>query len=135
MEELEGQSHALLSVMLRAVDQMNGDCVFCKIAAGIIKTERIYEDSKAMAIKDLSPLAPVHILVMPKQHIGKLHTLGDTELDIAEHCFRVVSRVAEKIGIQDSGYRVAVNQGKDAGQEIEHLHLHLIGGQNLKGIG
>ena len=121
--------------MLRAVDQMNEDCVFCKIAAGIIKTERIYEDNKAMAIKDLSPLAPVHILVMPKRHIGKLHALDDTELDIAEHCFRVVSRVAEKVGIQDSGYRVAVNQGKDAGQEIEHLHLHLIGGQNLKGIG
>ena len=114
---------------------MRDECIFCKIISGEIAAQIIYEDQNIIAIPDMSPVAPVHILVIPKQHLGRLGTLTETEIGLAGDCFKAIPLVAEGEESLNQGYRVVLNQGKDSGQEIEHLHLHLLAGRSLKGMG
>lgn len=100
------------------------DCVFCKIISGQIPTDFVYQDEKVVAFKDIKPSAPVHILVAPKEHYRTLNEVEDKEL-LGELMFRL-KEVAKKQCLE--GYKVAINVGKDGGQEVPHLHFHLLGG-------
>lgn len=105
------------------------DCVFCKIARGDIATEKIYEDDVVVAFNDVSPQAPVHALVIPKDHYGHL---GDgVPADVLGSLFSAVPEVARRAGIAESGYRVIVNSGPDANQTVAHLHVHVMGGRGM----
>lgn len=110
---------------------MKEDCIFCKIVEGMIPSDIVYKDEKVTAFRDIHPMAPVHILIAPNQHIHDLNgiTVGD-ELSLG-HMFTVAKMLAEKEGIQESGYRVVVNTGAGAGQTVFHLHMHLLGGKQL----
>ena len=105
------------------------DCVFCKIAAGEIPSSRVYEDEFVYAFDDISPQAPVHVLVIPKRHLADLNGLDDDRLWAA--LLAAAKRVAELKDIAASGYRLVVNCGEQGGQLVQHLHLHVLGGQRL----
>ena len=104
------------------------DCIFCKIAAGEIGS-LIYEDEKVAAFRDLNPVAPVHILIVPKQHIANIDECDDPEL--LGHLFMTARKLAREEGIAESGYRLMINCNADGGQTVMHLHLHLVGGEKL----
>ncbi len=110
---------------------MSVDCVFCKIIAGEIPADKVYEDEDFLVIRDIKPVAPVHLLVLYKKHVGKIHQLTEEDRKKLSRVFEVIAKVAEKEGILESGYRVVVNNGPDAGQEIDHIHFHVIGGKKL----
>jgi histidine triad (HIT) family protein len=110
---------------------MADDCVFCKIARKEIPAEVLYEDSEVMAFRDLNAKAPVHILFIPKKHISTLNDLDPDDDQLAGRMLRVISDVAGRLGIGDSGYRVVANCNRDGGQEVFHLHFHLLGGRGL----
>ncbi len=109
---------------------MKDDCIFCKIVQGKIPSQVIYKDEKITVFKDINPIAPVHYLIVPNQHIDSLNdvTVGD-ELSLG-HIFTVARLLAEKEGIQE-GYRLVMNTGAGAGQTVLHLHMHLLGGKAL----
>lgn len=109
------------------------DCLFCKIIAGDIPAEKIYEDDDCLAFRDIDPKAPTHILLIPKTHIPKLADTSKDENKILGHLMERSGEVARITGISESGYRVIVNNGADAGQEVFHLHLHILGGCKLPG--
>ena len=106
-------------------------CIFCKIVNKEIAAEIVYENDKVIAFKDTKPVAPLHLLIIPKKHIPSVKhlSLGDREL-IGE-LFLVAQKMARAKGVAKTGYRLIFNIGKDAGQTIDHLHLHLIGGERL----
>ena len=104
------------------------NCLFCSIAAGEKETSLLYEDSHVVAFHDIRPKAPVHILIVPKQHIGSTAEISEADERIAGHIIRVASSLAEKLGIAEDGY---FNTREHGGQEIDHLHLHLVGGRRL----
>ncbi len=107
------------------------DCVFCKIVAGEMDTEVVHDEDDVLAFNDMNGRAPVHVLVIPKRHVPNLEAVGALPDAVAKRFFEVASVVAEKLGVAESGYAVRVNNGPDAGQEIFHLHLHVMGGQRL----
>lgn len=107
------------------------DCLFCKIIAGDIPSEKVYEDELVYAFKDISPAAPVHVLIIPKYHISSANELSEENAGIVSHIFLTVGKIAKELGIADSGYRIVNNCGKDGGQTVGHLHFHLLGGRNL----
>lgn len=106
------------------------NCLFCKIVAGDIPSTKVYEDEKVLAFRDIAPMAPTHILVIPKAHIGSVQEIGESNADIVAHIFTVIPKIAasEKL---DGGYRVVSNCGADAGQTVHHLHFHILGGKTL----
>jgi len=105
------------------------DCLFCRIAAKEMKASVVYEDKVAVAFEDINPQAPVHILLIPREHIAGPHGIdGDHEAAIG-HLFVVARRIAEERGIAENGYRLVMNSGADAGQTVFHAHLHLLGGR------
>ncbi len=106
-------------------------CVFCKIVNGELPADKVYEDEKYMAFKDINPKAPVHILIIPKEHIEYLADINDENKHIIGDMAVVANKVAKKLGIDKTGYRVVINNGPDAGQEVFHLHMHLLGGKKL----
>lgn len=106
-------------------------CVFCKIARKEIDAEVVYEDDEALAFEDINGRAPVHVLVIPKQHVGSLGEIGRLPDAVASRLLEVSASVAEKLGVAQSGYAVRINNGPDAGQEVPHLHLHVLGGERL----
>ena len=109
------------------------DCIFCRIAAKEIPAAAVYEDDAVIAFKDLEPQAPVHVLIIPKKHIGSL--LGLTEEDnalIAHILVDVVPRLAKELGLAENGFRVVVNTGAEGGQTVGHLHFHLLGGRAMQ---
>jgi histidine triad (HIT) family protein len=106
-------------------------CIFCKIVNGELPAKVVYEDSKVMAFHDINPQAPVHVLVIPKEHIETLNDLEDKHRELIGHIFLVIKKIAKELGIDESGYRVLVNCNRDGGQEIYHLHFHLLGGKPL----
>ena len=110
---------------------MEGDCIFCKIAAGEIEAEVVYEEEGVVAFKDINGLAPTHVLVIPRRHVANLEALADLPDTAARRLLQVSSEVANKLGIGESGYAVRINNGPDAGQEVFHLHLHVLGGRKL----
>jgi histidine triad (HIT) family protein len=104
------------------------DCIFCKIQAGEFNTEFLYEDDRVVAFKDLSPQAPVHVLIIPRAHYDSIKAIDDESL--TGHLFTAANKVAEKLGLTD--YRCVINTGPQAGQTVFHLHLHLLGGRDLQ---
>jgi len=111
---------------------MNDDCLFCKIAAKQIASKQVYEDELAFAFHDIEPGAPVHVLIIPKEHISSLREVDESKTSILGHLLVVANKIAKQLGVSESGYRVAINAGPDAGQAVDHLHLHLLGGRRLK---
>jgi histidine triad (HIT) family protein len=107
------------------------DCIFCRIARGEIGTAVVLEDADFVAFRDLQPKAPQHILVVPREHVVSLNGLPEQPDGLGDALLRFAVKVAESVGIKDTGYRVITNIGADGGQEIQHLHLHVLGGENL----
>lgn len=107
------------------------DCLFCKIIKGEIPSNKVYEDEKILAFKDINPVAPIHILVIPKKHIGSLAHMEKEDEIIVGKIYGVINKIAEEQGFKENGYRVIVNCGKDAGQEVMHLHFHLLAGKKF----
>ncbi|HDN98038.1 MAG: histidine triad nucleotide-binding protein [Candidatus Omnitrophota bacterium] len=103
------------------------DCIFCKIAKGSVSAKVVYEDDEFIAFHDINPQAPVHILIIPKKHIPRLCDTEDKEL--LGKMLILANKIAEKMGILEDGYRVVINTNRNAGQTIDHLHLHLLGGR------
>ena len=111
------------------------DCIFCAIVAGEAQGDIVYQDEEITAFRDIYPIAPIHILIVPNQHMGALSTVDDRDADLLGKMALIAPRLAEQEGIADSGYRLLTNQGPDAGQLIEHLHWHVIGGRRLGRLG
>ena len=107
------------------------DCIFCRIARGEIPSAKVYEDEHVLAFKDINPLAPVHVVVIPKQHVASLNELDALPVDTQLALLRACREVARLTGIADSGYRIASNCGADASQSVQHLHIHVLGGGKL----
>lgn len=107
------------------------DCIFCKIARGEMDAEVVHEEDNVLAFEDINSKAPVHVLVIPRQHVANLEEIGDLPDAVVKRLFEVSSVVAEKLGVTEGGYAVRVNNGRDAGQEVFHLHLHVMGGKKL----
>lgn len=107
------------------------DCIFCKIIKGEIPSQKVYEDEEILAFKDINPAAPIHILVIPKKHITSLAKMEKEDEIIVGKIYGVINKIAQKEGFKEQGYRVIVNCGKDAGQEVMHLHFHLLAGQKF----
>jgi len=107
------------------------DCIFCEIAKGNLNTEFIYEDDKVVAFHDLNPQAPIHFLVIPKEHIKSANHIDEDNL-IVSHIFKVIKELANSMGFAEKGYRVINNCGEDGGQTVEHLHYHVLAGRNLQ---
>ena len=106
------------------------DCLFCKIVAGDIPSTKVYEDEKILAFRDIAPMAPTHILVIPKVHIGSVAEITAENCDVVAHIFKTIPVIAEAEGLVN-GYRVVSNCGADAGQTVHHLHFHILGGKAL----
>ena len=106
------------------------NCLFCKIAAGIIPSTKVYEDETVLAFRDIAPQAPTHILVIPKAHIGSVADVTPGNSNVVAHIFEVIPAIAVKEGLTN-GYRVVSNCGPDAGQTDQHLHFHILGGKQL----
>lgn len=107
------------------------DCLFCKIANGEIPSEKVYEDDELLAFKDINPAAPIHILVIPKKHITSLAHMEEGDEVIIGKIYATINKIAKDNGFKDNGYRVIVNCGKDGGQEVMHLHFHVLAGTQL----
>ena len=101
------------------------DCLFCKIAAGEIPSTKVYEDDLVYAFRDIEPQAPVHVLIIPKQHIASLNEINDENCAIVGHIFKVAAEIAKSEGIAEEGYRVVTNIGENGGQTVKHLHYHM----------
>ena len=110
---------------------MDNNCIFCKIIKGEIPSSKVYEDNEILAFNDINPAAPIHILVIPKKHISSLAEMQDGDEEIISKIYKVINGIAEKKGFKEDGYRVIVNCGKDGGQEVGHLHFHLLAGKQL----
>ena len=108
------------------------DCIFCKIIAGDIPSNKVYEDDQILAFRDIAPAAPVHVLFIPKAHIAGVREITADNAAVVAHIFSVIHQVAKELGITD--YRVVSNNGADAGQTVHHLHFHLLGGATLGGM-
>jgi histidine triad (HIT) family protein len=106
-------------------------CLFCKILAGDIPAKRIYEDDKCVVIRDINPMAPTHVLVLPRAHIPTMNDLAEQHETLAGHLLRVGAVVAKQEGIDENGYRLVFNTNADAGQTVFHVHLHVLGGRPL----
>jgi histidine triad (HIT) family protein len=107
------------------------DCIFCKIVAGKVPSEIVYQDEEVFAFRDISPQAPTHVLVIPRRHIPSLSDLSEAEAPIITRMVNIASQLAKREAIADRGYRLVINNGKEGGQVVPHLHLHLLGGRKL----
>lgn len=108
------------------------DCLFCKITAGEMETEFVYQDENVVVFKDLNPQAPVHLLIVPKKHISDLNNLQSEDNELIGHIYQVAGKMAAKYEVADSGYRLVSNCGDDGGQTVYHIHFHLLGGRQLQ---
>ncbi len=111
------------------------DCIFCKIIAGEIPSTNVYKDEQATAFRDINPAAPTHILIVPNKHINSVNFLTTDDEQLIGHLFMVAKNLAEKEGIAESGYRLTMNTNQEGGQTVFHIHLHLLGGRQMKGFG
>ncbi len=114
---------------------MPNDCIFCKIRDGEIPSEILYRDDDCFVIRDINPIAPTHLLIIPNQHFAQLSELGSEPNSVFSSMFAAARAMAEREGVADSGYRLIINQGSDGGQEVMHLHMHLLGGKPLRRLG
>ncbi len=106
------------------------DCIFCKIAAGEIPSTKVYEDDTVVAFNDLDPQAPVHVLIIPKEHIPSAAEINESNSAVVAHIFEVAAKIAAEKGLKD-GFRIVNNCGDSAGQSVKHLHFHLMGGRDF----
>jgi histidine triad (HIT) family protein len=112
------------------------DCIFCQIVAGKLTSEIVYQDEEVIAFPDINPQAPVHLLIIPKRHIPSLAHLSEAETRLMGHMVNIANQLAKREGVSESGYRLVVNCGKEGGQLVPHLHMHLLGGHKLSnGLG
>jgi histidine triad (HIT) family protein len=111
------------------------DCLFCRMASGEMDVEKLYEDDRVFAIDDINPRAPVHFLVIPKEHIASLPDLTEAKIPLLFDMIQVAKKIAVEKGIAESGYRVGINVGREGGQIIMHLHMHVLGGRVLRAEG
>jgi len=109
------------------------DCVFCQIVDGKIPGDIVYQDEEVLAFRDINPRAPVHLLIIPKKHFASLNQLTEKEMLLMGRMIGVARQLAEREGVSESGYRLVVNCGEEGGQLVLHLHLHLLGGRQLRG--
>ncbi len=107
------------------------DCIFCAIAAGTVKSNIVYSDDLVVAFRDINPVAPVHVLVIPRKHIGSLMDLGPDDGGLLSAIHTAIQKIAEQEGITRAGFRVVANVGEGAGQSVGHLHYHVLGGRVL----
>ena len=110
---------------------MAKECIFCRIVAGEVPSDIVYQDEDFLAFRDISPQAPTHLLIIPKIHITSSAELIEEQQELAGHLIMIAKNLAEKEGIDKRGYRLVMNCGPDGGQAVPHLHLHLIGGMRL----
>jgi len=110
---------------------MAEDCIFCKLANHEIPTEFVYEDDQVVAFKDMNPVAPVHILIVPKEHKLNISKYSREEEQLLGHIVYTAAHIARELGLEESGYRLITNAGPDAGQSVMHTHFHLLGGRKL----
>jgi histidine triad (HIT) family protein len=108
------------------------DCIFCKIIKKQIPCVVLYEDDKVIVFNDISPQAPVHVIIIPKQHIDDLNCLNQESSSLIGHIFMIAGKVAANLGIAESGYRIVSNCGQQGGQTVQHVHFHLLGGRMLQ---
>ena len=111
---------------------MAKDCLFCKISQGEIPSKKVYEDEEFLAFHDISPAAPIHILVIPKKHVVSMQTISDSDADWLGRLMVLAAKIAHENGCRpgpEGGFRLVTNSGLDGGQEINHLHLHILGGE------
>lgn len=106
------------------------DCIFCKIAAGEIPSNKVYEDRQVVAFYDLDPQAPVHVLVIPKEHIASAQEIGPENSGVVAHIFEVIAELSRELGLE-KGFRVVNNCGEDGMQSVQHLHFHLLGKRKM----
>lgn len=106
------------------------DCIFCKIAAGEIPSTKVYEDDTVVAFNDLDPQAPVHVLIIPQEHIASAAEINESNSAVVAHIFEVAAKIAAEKGLKD-GFRIVNNCGDSAGQSVKHLHFHLMGGRDF----
>ena len=112
------------------------DCVFCKIVAGEIPADVLYQDEAVIAFRDINPLAPTHLLIIPKQHIPSLRDLPEAGASLIGNMVDIANALAKSEGVAESGYRLVINCGQQGGQLVPHLHMHLLGGRQLvSGLG
>ena len=109
------------------------DCVFCQIVDGKIPGDIVYQDEEVLAFRDINPRAPVHLLIIPKKHFASLNQLTEKEMLLMGRMIGVARQLAEREGVSESGYRLVINCGEEGGQLVLHLHLHLLGGRQLRG--
>ena len=110
---------------------MATDCIFCKIIAGEIPAEFLYQDDEVVAFHDIHPAAPTHVLIIPKKHVESLARLSEAETPLIGRMVNVANKLARDGGIAESGYRVVINSGREGGQVVPHLHMHLLGGRQM----
>ena len=113
---------------------MPEDCIFCKIGSGEIKSDILYRDDNSFVIRDIAPKAPVHLLVIPNEHFTYLTGLTPEYYPMIGGMFKAAEEVARREGVADSGYRLVINQGSDAGQAVDHIHLHVLAGGPLSSM-
>lgn len=108
------------------------DCLFCKIIAGEIPSTKVYEDEFVYAFKDINPLAPVHILVVPKNHISGANEITAENSSVVSKIFEAAAKIAKEQGISEDGFRIVTNCGENGCQSVKHLHFHILGGKQLR---
>ena len=111
--------------------KMSSDCLFCKILAGEIPADLVYESETAVAFRDINPKAPTHVLVIPRKHISTINDIEQDDQEIIGSLYTAAKEIAAQAGIADDGYRAVMNCNKDAGQSVFHIHLHVLGGRVL----
>lgn len=115
------------------LDQNYADtCIFCKLSKGLVRADIVYQDDTVVAFNDIHPQAPVHVLVIPRTHITALWEADESHVQLLGRLILACNEVAEKLGISGTGYRVVVNSGEDAGQSVDHVHFHVLGGRKLQ---
>ena len=107
------------------------ECIFCRIVSGEVSAKKVYEDDDVVAFEDIRPQAPVHILIIPKRHIATVNDLTESDAQLVGRLVLVVKRIAAERGVAERGYRLVLNCNRDSGQEVFHIHLHLLGGRRF----
>lgn len=107
------------------------DCIFCSICSGDIPSKKVYEDEQFYAFEDINPVAPVHVLVIPKKHIASMEGLTEEDSAVSGAYLTTIQKIARTLGLDKTGYRVVFNTGESAGQTVHHMHAHIIGGKEL----
>lgn len=107
------------------------DCIFCKIIKGEIPSEKVYEDDEVLAFKDIQPAAPIHVLIIPKKHITNLMEVSEEDSELMGKIVETIQKIAKQLGIAEKGFRIISNCGPDSGQEVMHLHFHLLAGRTM----